>query len=95
MTAVHTPFGIKIRRMLLWTFGTLVLLNGFLNLFFGNDPGLGLSFVLISAIYLPPITDRIYQHYHIRIPLLLRVILAILMLWVTGAVGALAEGYIF
>lgn len=78
-----------------WLFGIAVFVNGILNLFWGNDPGLGVAFLLLSLVYLPPATDFIKTNFGLTIPASVKIILAIIILWVTGAVGAISEGYVF
>lgn len=85
----------KISAMLGWFFGLLVLTNGILNLFRGNDQLLGVAFVFASFIYFPPSFVYIQKKLGFPIHYGYKIALGILILWITGAVGAIAEGYVF
>lgn len=80
-------------KILSLTFGVLVIIDGILNLLRGNDPGLGVFFILLSLVYLPP-TDRLVKKWlGFKIPSIVKVLLALFIIWVTLAVGAVNEGY--
>jgi hypothetical protein len=83
------------RNTVSWIFALAVVADGILNLFWGNDPGLGVAFLLLSLLYFPPIDRKIKQWLGQNIPLLPKIVLALAIIWVTGSVGALAEGFIF
>ena len=78
-----------------WIFGILVFADGILNLFWGNDHSLGVAFILLSLLYFPPVDRFIKKQLGAGIPVLPKIVLAVAIIWVTGAVGALAEGYLF
>ncbi len=90
---ILVPYWLK--NTVLWSFGVFVICNGLLNLVFGNDPGLGVTFMVLSFLYFPPIVIHMRRRYGIRISVWARLLTALFILWVTGAVGALAEGYVF
>lgn len=49
-------------------FGFFVLIVGLMNLFKGNDPGLGITFILLSMIYFPPLNIALRDLFAIGIP---------------------------
>ncbi|MFH1597891.1 MAG: hypothetical protein ABIB97_02355 [Patescibacteria group bacterium] len=83
-----------ITKIISWLFGLVVLANGLLNLFRGNDPGLGVAFLLLSLVYFPPLNVTFQKKFGLAIPPVIKIILAIIIIWITLAVGALAEIYL-
>ncbi len=80
-----------------WIFGILVFIDGLLNLFRGNDFGLGVFLIILSLLYFP-LTNRyinslVNKRFNSSINYLLKIVLGIFIIWATLAVGALAEGY--
>jgi len=78
-------------------FGIVVFLVGLLNLLRGNDFGFGIFLFLLSFIYFPP-TNRflntfLKKRFDFSIHYIIKIILGIFIIWVTLAVGAIAEGY--
>ena len=51
----------------------------------------GFIYILISLIYLPPLSKYIKVKLHLAMPIILKVILAVLVLWFTLGVGDLME----
>jgi hypothetical protein len=86
---------LSIWHIVSWLFGIAVFFNGILNVNWGNDFGLGVAFIFLSFIYVPPINTRIKNRIGISIPAWVKIILALAIIWITGAVGAIAEGYVF
>ena len=80
-------------NMISMIFGIAVFVNGLLNLFWGNDFGLGVAFILLSFIYFPPTNSFLKKRFDFSISYIVKIVLGILIIWVTLAVGALAEGY--
>lgn len=76
-----------------WFIGFLIFIIGILNILRGNDSLLGISFMLISFIYVPSTNRLIKKKFGISIHYLLKIILAIVLLWITMSVGAIAEGF--
>jgi len=77
-----------------WVFGILVVVDGLLNLFWGNDFGFGVFILLLSSIYFPPVNTLLRNRFGISIPYLVKIGIGLFLIWATLAVGALAEGYI-
>ena len=73
--------------------GLLIFSIGLLNLFRGNDTLLGVAFIILSFIYIPSANTLIRKVFGFTIHNAIKVILAILLLYVSMAVGAIAEGY--
>lgn len=80
-----------------WLFGIVVFIDGLLNLFRGNDFGFGVFLILLSLIYFPPtnifLNNFLKKKFNFSIHYMVKIILGIFIIWVTLAVGALAEGY--
>ena len=76
-------------------FGVFILAHGILNLFFGNDPILGLIFVSISSVYFKAANELIKHQLNLTINPRVKLILAVTAVWIVLAVGAVAEGFVF
>ncbi len=76
-----------------WGVGFVIFMIGVLNILRGNDPFLGIGFMLISFLYIPTTNHFIKNKFGISIHYLLKIILAIILLWISFAVGAIAEGF--
>lgn len=74
-----------------WIFGITFFAIGLLNMFWGNDPGFGIFIVLLSFVYFPPLTTILKQRTGFSIPRLLKIILAIFIIWATLGVGELFD----
>ncbi|MGB7784587.1 MAG: hypothetical protein WBL27_00670 [Salinimicrobium sp.] len=80
-------------RSLSWIFAVLVFTNGLLNLIRGNDPALGIAFILLSIVYIPPFSRFFNRYLGFGIPFFFKLLLAIAIIWVSLAVGAIPEGF--
>jgi hypothetical protein len=76
-----------------WVVGFLIFMIGVLNILRGNDPFLGVGFMLISFLYVPTTNRFIKNKFGISIHYLLKIVLAVILLWISFAVGAIAEGF--
>ena len=74
-------------------FGFIIFIIGVLNIFRGNDQLLGVAFMLISFIYVPNADKLMKENIGFSIHYVLKIVLAVLLLWITLAVGAIAEGF--
>ena len=83
----------KITVMVGWGFSLFLLLIGFMNIFRGNDPGLGIIYLLLSVVFFPLTNILLRDLFGLYIPYYIKVILAILCIWTILAVGAIAEGF--
>jgi hypothetical protein len=73
-----------------WIFGVLFFAIGVLNLFLVH-PVPGIFYILLSLIYFPPVTPFIRKKFGLSIPVALKIILGLVILWATLAVGDLME----
>lgn len=74
-----------------WTFGIVVLAIGIINMGWGNDPGFGVLFVLLSFTYFPPSNVLFRKITSFGIPMLVKIILGIFILWAALGVGELLD----
>ena len=73
-----------------WILGLIFIALGILNIIFIH-PVPGLIYLLISSLYLPPTSARVHKKLGFAIPVLIKIILAVLVLWFTLGVGDLME----
>jgi len=85
----------KFGNIISWLVGILFLANGVLNLFLGNDRALGAVFIVVSLIYFPPFMKWTSERFGFALHPITKIIAALVLLWIMGAVGAIAEGYVF
>jgi len=76
-----------------WGVGFIIFIIGVLNILRGNDPYLGVSFMLVSFLYVPTTNHFIKKKFGISVHYLLKIILAVFLLWIALSVGAIAEGF--
>ncbi len=76
-----------------WVFGAIVFALGVMNILRGNDPVLGVTMIFVSALYFPPSYDRIKEVSGISLHYFLQIVLALIIIWINIAVGAVSEGY--
>lgn len=72
-------------------FGIVFLAIGLINTFWGNDPGYGIFIVLLSFLYFPPVTAFIKKILGISIPLAVKIILGVFIIWTALGVGELFD----
>lgn len=75
-----------------WFFFLIFLALGLMNLIVVH-PVPGIFYILYSFIFLPPINTLLKKKTGLVFPLWIKVILALIILWGTLAVGDLAELY--
>lgn len=73
-----------------WIFGVVFLVIGLLNMILVH-PVPGVFYFLLSLIYFPPISAVVKKKIGLAIPFWIKVILGLVILWGTLAVGDLAE----
>ena len=73
-----------------WILFTVFFTIGGLNIFLIH-PIPGIIYLLLSILYLPPFNDYLKVEFNIMIPIILKVVLAILILWFTLGVSDLME----
>jgi hypothetical protein len=78
-------------NMISWLFGTVVFAIGFINTFWGNDPGFGVFIIVLSFIYFPPASALFKKITGFSIPLIVKIILGVFILWAALGVGELFD----
>lgn len=76
-----------------WLVGIYILAHGVLNVMRGNDPEFGIALILASFAFYPPALELVKTRYGLSVHPVLRVIMALVIIWMTLAVGAVNEGY--
>lgn len=74
-----------------WMFGTIIMAIGLVNTFWGNDPFFGIFILFISLIYFPPVNELFKKVTRFSIPLAVKIILGLLVLWAALGVGELHD----
>jgi hypothetical protein len=74
-----------------WFFAFLVMAIGFINTFWGNDPGYGIFVILSSLVFLNPVTDYLSRKTGVVIPLWVKIVLALLIFWTALGVAELSD----
>lgn len=77
-----------------WLFVILFLIIGLLNYQYIH-PIPGTFYVLVAILFIPPLNNYFKEKVGIAIPFIFKLIVALLILWATLAVGDLAELYGF
>jgi hypothetical protein len=72
-----------------WLFGITFLLVGFINTFWGNDPGFGVFIILLSFVYFPPVNILLKEKFGFSIPVIAKILLALFIIWAAIGVGEL------
>ncbi|HYG19821.1 MAG TPA: hypothetical protein VD816_12875 [Ohtaekwangia sp.] len=72
-----------------WTVGIIFLAIGLINTFWGNDPGFGIFIIVLSVVYFPPVTDIFKTTTGLSIPRLVKIGLALFIVWAALGVGEL------
>ena len=75
-----------------WTFCIVFIALGLLNLFLVH-PVPGVFYLLLSLVYFPQTNVLFKKWFGFSIPLIVKIILGLVILWGTLAVGDLAEMY--
>ena len=74
-----------------WIFGIIVFAIGVLNVFWGNDAGFGVFLILLSFAFFPLVNTIIRERIGIRIPVIIKILLGIFILWAALGVGELFD----
>jgi len=72
-----------------WIFGIIIFAIGVLNVFWGNDAGFGVFIILLSFAFFPLINTLIKEKVGFTIPLIVKILLGIFILWAALGVGEL------
>jgi len=73
-----------------WIFGSLFTMIGILNILL-VDVRPGLAYLALALVYLPPSRPILHRLTGMTAPFSIRIILGLLVIWGTLAVGDLAE----
>ena len=80
-----------IGKIISWLFGIAVLAVGLINTFWGNDPFFGVFLIILSFVYYPPVNVIIKKTFGFSIPLVVKIILGICIIWASLGVGELFD----
>jgi len=73
-----------------WLFGLVVLIIGVANLFLVH-PTPGIIYLLLSLLYFPPVKEILKEKFGFAIPLAVKIILGIVIIWFTLGISDLAD----
>lgn len=73
-----------------WLFGIVVFAIGVSNLFLVHAVP-GVVFLLLSLIYFPPVISILKQRFGFFIPLIVKIILGLVIIWFTLGVSDLGD----
>ncbi|PKV62831.1 hypothetical protein [Pontibacter ramchanderi] len=82
---------LQIGNVVSWLAGFLFLAIGFINTFWGNDGGYGLLVIILAHVYFPPMATVLQEATGYTIPLPVRIILALFILWSALGVAELDD----
>ena len=78
-----------IGTILTWMFAVLFIAIGVLNMFWGNDSMYGVFIFLLAFAFVPPATNLFKNVTGFSIPLYVKILLAIFIIWTAIGVGEL------
>lgn len=78
-------------KVLSLLFAAVALLIGIVNMFWGNDPGFGIFIAMLSLLFIPRINALIKAKTGRSIPGILKILLALFILWAALGVGELFD----
>jgi hypothetical protein len=79
-----------IKQILSWIFLVVFVITGVLNLIFVH-PAPGMFYLLLACLYLPATNAMLQKKIGLTIPFAAKIIVGLVILWGTLAVGDLAE----
>lgn len=74
-----------------WISGILFSAIGLVNIFWGNDPEFGIFIFALSLVYYPPFNVVFKKLTGYYIPLALKIVLGLFILWSSLGVGELFD----
>ena len=80
----------SILHIMAWIFGTTLLTIGLLNMFLVH-PLPGIIYLLLSFLYFPPVTNLVMKRFGFLVPLVIKIILAIIIIMFTLGVSDLGD----
>lgn len=78
------------KNIISWIFGILFFIIGVLNVILVH-PVPGVFYILLSFIYPPPLNIILKKNFGFFIPFIIKIVLGLVILWGTLAVGDLVE----
>ena len=81
----------NVLNLISWLFAIVFFAIGFVNTFWGNDAGFGIFIILLSLAYVPPLNAMFRQKTGLAVPAVLKVLLAIFIIWAALGVGELFD----
>jgi hypothetical protein len=81
----------SVLNIMSWLFGIVVFASGALNTFWGNDPGFGVFLILLSFVYFPPANAFLQKRTGLTIPVLIKILLGLFIIWASLGVGELFD----
>ena len=72
-----------------WSAGMLFSLIGLINIGWGNDPVYGVFITGLSLIFYPPLSDFFTRITGWKVPVLVKILVALFILWSSLGVGEL------
>jgi hypothetical protein len=84
---------LSISKILGSLFGLLTLTLGVMNMARGNDFEFGVLLVMVALVFFVPVTEFVKRKLGVTVPIWFKIVLALLIVWVNLAVGAINEGY--
>ena len=84
-------YNLIIRKTISWLFGIAVFAAGIVNMFWGNDFWFGVFILLLSFIYFSPVDVLLERVTGFTIPVIIKIILALFIVWATVGVGELFD----
>nr|WP_315232569.1 hypothetical protein [uncultured Flavobacterium sp.] len=72
-----------------WGFGIVVFVIGIINTFWGNDLGFGVFLIVLSVVYFPPTNVIFKKITGFSIPLIIKILLGLFIIWAALGVGEL------
>lgn len=75
-----------------WIFGISIFVVGVMNMFLVHSVP-GIAYLLLSLVYFPPANGLLKKKSGLSIPLLVKIILGIIIIWFTLGISDLAEIY--
>lgn len=77
-------------EMIGWIFFGIVMSLGLLNLILVH-PVPGMVYLLLSLVFLPPVSAYVESKFTLRIPATVKILLGIVIVWFTLGISDLAE----
>ena len=74
-----------------WFFAILFFAIGLVNICWGNDPLFGVFIAVLSFMYLPPVNMQIRKIIGFSIPLILKILVGLFIIWAAVGVGELFD----